>query len=80
MDVIDVTRQSNIRMKLRDFVEYFNTPCRTRILNVISLEFTNTGYINIHYLAVHIIISILILYFFKQFVNLNTVNIAVSRH
>ncbi|XP_076276881.1 histone lysine demethylase PHF8 isoform X4 [Lasioglossum baleicum] len=43
MDVIDVTRQSNIRMKLRDFVEYYNSPCRTRVLNVISLEFTNTG-------------------------------------
>lgn len=52
MDVIDVTRQSNIRMKLRDFVEYFNSPSRTRVLNVISLEFTNTGYINIHCLAV----------------------------
>ncbi|XP_076237493.1 histone lysine demethylase PHF8 isoform X4 [Calliopsis andreniformis] len=43
MDVIDVTRQNNIRMKLRDFVEYYNSPCRTRVLNVISLEFTNTG-------------------------------------
>ncbi|KAI4489085.1 hypothetical protein M0804_004583 [Polistes exclamans] len=43
MDVIDVTRQSNIRMKLRDFVEYYNDPCRTRVFNVISLEFTNTG-------------------------------------
>ncbi|XP_012280694.1 lysine-specific demethylase 7A isoform X2 [Orussus abietinus] len=43
MDVIDVTRQSNIRMRLRDFVEYYNDPSRTRVLNVISLEFTNTG-------------------------------------
>ncbi|XP_011348145.2 histone lysine demethylase PHF8 isoform X2 [Ooceraea biroi] len=43
MDVIDVTRQSNIRMKLRDFIEYYNCPSRTRVLNVISLEFTNTG-------------------------------------
>ncbi|XP_046745971.1 histone lysine demethylase PHF8-like isoform X1 [Diprion similis] len=43
MDVIDVTKQSNVRMKLRDFVEYYNDPCRTRVLNVISLEFTNTG-------------------------------------
>ncbi|XP_071575939.1 histone lysine demethylase PHF8 isoform X2 [Temnothorax nylanderi] len=43
MDVIDVTRQSNIRMKLRDFVEYYNSPSRTRVFNVISLEFTNTG-------------------------------------
>ncbi|XP_011876214.1 PREDICTED: lysine-specific demethylase phf2-like isoform X3 [Vollenhovia emeryi] len=43
MDVIDVTRQSNIRMKLRDFVEYYNSPSRTRVFNVISLEFTKTG-------------------------------------
>lgn len=43
MDVIDVARQNNIRMKLREFVEYYNAPVRTRILNVISLEFTNTG-------------------------------------
>ncbi|XP_025153325.1 histone lysine demethylase PHF8 isoform X2 [Harpegnathos saltator] len=45
MDVIDVTRQSNIRMKLTDFVEYFTSSSRssTRILNLISLEFTNTG-------------------------------------
>lgn len=53
MDVIDVTRQSNIRMKLRDFVEYYNSPCRTRVLNVISLEFTNTGYTNINCLATY---------------------------
>ncbi|XP_034949033.1 histone lysine demethylase PHF8-like isoform X2 [Chelonus insularis] len=43
MDVIDVTRQSNVRMKLRDFVEYYNDADRTRVLNVISLEFTDTG-------------------------------------
>ncbi|XP_043479415.1 histone lysine demethylase PHF8-like isoform X1 [Leptopilina heterotoma] len=43
MDVIDVARQNNIRMKLREFVEYYNAPVRSRILNVISLEFTNTG-------------------------------------
>lgn len=43
MDVIDVCKQSNIRMKLRDFVEYYYDPSRTRVLNVISLEFTKTG-------------------------------------
>ncbi|XP_011162407.1 histone lysine demethylase PHF8 isoform X2 [Solenopsis invicta] len=43
MDVIDVARQNNIRMKLRDFIEYYNSSPRTRVLNVISLEFTNTG-------------------------------------
>lgn len=61
MDVIDVTRQSNIRMKLRDFIEYFSSPSRlnTKILNVISLEFTNTGYIDIHCLDIHDVVSIL---------------------
>lgn len=49
MDVIDVTRQSNIRMKLRDFVEYYNDPSRSRVFNVISLEFTGTRYINFNY-------------------------------
>ena len=45
MDVIDVAKQNNVRMTLREFVEYYNDPYRNRILNVISLEFTNTGYI-----------------------------------
>lgn len=43
MDVIDVTRQTDIKMKLRDYVAYFNSLNRTRILNVVSLEFSNTG-------------------------------------
>lgn len=43
MDVIDVSQQNNLRMKLRDFVEYFNDPYRSKVFNVISLEFTNTG-------------------------------------
>lgn len=43
MDVIDVTRQNNVRMKLRDFVEYYNDPDRTRVFNVVSLEFTDTA-------------------------------------
>lgn len=66
MDVIDVTRQSNIRMKLRDFVEYFSSPSRssTKILNVISLEFSNTGYVATHWLAIHDVVS-----FKTQFVN-----------
>ncbi|XP_018325995.1 lysine-specific demethylase 7B isoform X2 [Agrilus planipennis] len=42
LDVIDVTRQSDIRMKLRDFVAYFNSLNRTRIFNVVSLEFSDT--------------------------------------
>lgn len=43
MDVIDSTRQNDIKMKLRDYVAYYNSSDRTRILNVVSLEFSNTG-------------------------------------
>jgi lysine-specific demethylase PHF8 len=45
VDVIDVTRQTDIRMKLGEFVEYYSSPPeqRTKILNVISLEFSHTG-------------------------------------
>jgi lysine-specific demethylase PHF8 len=45
VDVIDVTRQTDIRMKLGEFVEYYSSPPdqRAKILNVISLEFSHTG-------------------------------------
>lgn len=42
VDVIDVARQSDIRMRLCEFVNYFNNPNRVRVLNLISLEFSNT--------------------------------------
>lgn len=42
VDVIDVTRQNNLKMKLSDYVAYYNSLNRTRIFNVISLEFSNT--------------------------------------
>lgn len=45
IEVIDVMRQSNLKMKLRDYVEYFNSLNRTRVFNVVSLEFSNTGYV-----------------------------------
>lgn len=47
VDVIDVTRQTDIRMKLTEFVEYYTSPPeqRTKTLNVISLEFSHTGYV-----------------------------------
>lgn len=45
IDVIDVCRQNNIKMKLREFVEYFNSLNRTRVFNVVSLEFSSTGYV-----------------------------------
>ncbi|PSN57336.1 hypothetical protein C0J52_02107 [Blattella germanica] len=45
VDVIDVARQTDIRMKLGEFIEYFTTPRsqRTKTLNVISLEFSHTS-------------------------------------
>ena len=45
VDVIDVTRQTDIRMKLSEFVEYYTSPPEQRMktLNVISLEFSHTG-------------------------------------
>lgn len=45
IDVIDVTRQTDFKMSLRAFVEYFNNPKRNRVLNCISLEFSGTGYV-----------------------------------
>lgn len=43
MDVIDCTRQTNLKMKLSEYVAYYNSLNRTRIFNVVSLEFSNTG-------------------------------------
>ena len=42
-----MTRQTDIRMKLSEFVEYYTSPPeqRTKTLNVISLEFSHTGYV-----------------------------------
>lgn len=42
LDVIDVTRQTDVKMKLSDYVAYYNSLNRTRIFNVISLEFSST--------------------------------------
>lgn len=42
LDVIDVARQENIRMPMSEWVEYFNSPIRSKVYNVISLEFTKT--------------------------------------
>lgn len=44
IDVIDVVRQADLKMKLGDFAEYYNSPNRDRVLNVISLEFSDTRY------------------------------------
>uniref|UniRef100_A0A672PER8 Histone lysine demethylase PHF8 n=1 Tax=Sinocyclocheilus grahami TaxID=75366 RepID=A0A672PER8_SINGR len=47
IDVIDVSRQADLKMKLGEFVEYYNSPNRDRVLNVISLEFSDTRLSNL---------------------------------
>ncbi|XP_056589374.1 histone lysine demethylase PHF8 [Triplophysa dalaica] len=47
IDVIDVNRQADLKMKLGEFVEYYNSPNRERVLNVISLEFSDTRLSNL---------------------------------
>ncbi|CAH1955521.1 unnamed protein product [Acanthoscelides obtectus] len=43
IDVIDVGRQTSAKMKMNDFIEYYNSLNRSRIFNVVSLEFSNTS-------------------------------------
>ena len=43
VDVIDVQRQTDVKMRLHEFIEYFQSPARTTVLNLISLEFSGTG-------------------------------------
>uniref|UniRef100_A0A8B9H0X7 PHD finger protein 8 n=1 Tax=Astyanax mexicanus TaxID=7994 RepID=A0A8B9H0X7_ASTMX len=47
IDVIDVVRQADLKMKLGDFATYYNSPNRDRVLNVISLEFSDTRLSNL---------------------------------
>uniref|UniRef100_A0A8B9PUL6 PHD finger protein 8 n=1 Tax=Apteryx owenii TaxID=8824 RepID=A0A8B9PUL6_APTOW len=47
IDVIDVARQADCRMRLGDFVTYFCGARRDRVLNVISLEFSDTRLSNL---------------------------------
>ncbi|MCJ8742946.1 hypothetical protein PDJAM_G00088040 [Pangasius djambal] len=42
IDVIDVARQADSKMKLREFVKYYYKPERPKVLNLISLEFSDT--------------------------------------
>uniref|UniRef100_A0A8C4N3N2 Uncharacterized protein n=1 Tax=Eptatretus burgeri TaxID=7764 RepID=A0A8C4N3N2_EPTBU len=42
IDVIDVARQAGIKMSLHEFVQFYTNSNRSNILNVISLEFSNT--------------------------------------
>lgn len=45
IDVIDVGRQADCRMRLGDFVAYLGGARRDRVLNVISLEFSDTRWV-----------------------------------
>ncbi|XP_036388791.1 histone lysine demethylase PHF8 [Megalops cyprinoides] len=47
IDVIDVCRQADVKMRLGEFVQYYNSPNRDRVLNVISLEFSETRLSNL---------------------------------
>ncbi|XP_041130271.1 histone lysine demethylase PHF8 isoform X2 [Polyodon spathula] len=47
IDVIDVSRQADCKMKLGDFVLYYNSAERDKVLNVISLEFSETRLSNL---------------------------------
>ncbi|KAL4655879.1 lysine-specific demethylase phf2-like [Arapaima gigas] len=42
VDVVDVTKQTDSKMKLKDFVDYYYSTNRKRVLNVINLEFSGT--------------------------------------
>ncbi|OXA52672.1 Histone lysine demethylase PHF8 [Folsomia candida] len=43
VDVIDVERQTDILMSMQEFADYFMSPNRNKLLNLISLEFTHTN-------------------------------------
>ncbi|KAK2118249.1 PHD finger protein 8 [Saguinus oedipus] len=45
--VIDVTLQADCKMKFGDFVKYYYNGKREKVLNVISLEFSDTGLSNL---------------------------------
>lgn len=42
VDVTDVTKQKDCRMKLKEFVDYYYSTNRKRVLNVTNLEFSDT--------------------------------------
>ena len=52
LDVIDVSRQDDLSMKMREWVQYYEGHPRAKILNVISLEFSDTRYVM--HVAVHV--------------------------
>ena len=50
--MIDVARQEDYKMLMREWTEYYASPNRHKILNVISLEFTNTRLVGLHVVKV----------------------------
>lgn len=48
IDVIDVARQADSKMKLKEFVKYYCSRQRPKVLNVISLEFSDTKYVSVN--------------------------------
>ena len=42
LDVMDVNTQKNLRMTMKEWQQYYEDPDKTRLLNVISLEFSHT--------------------------------------
>jgi len=42
IDVIDVSRQEDYKMLMREWTEYYKSTKRDKIFNVISLEFSKT--------------------------------------
>ncbi|XP_066553868.1 lysine-specific demethylase phf2 isoform X1 [Amia ocellicauda] len=42
VDVIDVTKQTDSKMKLKEFVDYYYSTNRKRVLNLINLEFSDS--------------------------------------
>jgi hypothetical protein len=45
LDVIDVSQQEDFKMKMRHWTEYYESRPRRKVLNVISLEFSDTSYV-----------------------------------
>lgn len=42
LDVMDVNTQKNLEMSMKEWQQYYEDPDKTRLLNVISLEFSHT--------------------------------------
>lgn len=42
VDVTDVTKQKDCKMKLKEFVDYYYSTSRRRVLSLTSLEFSDT--------------------------------------